>query len=125
MFVTRVISDSGLRIRDTGFDLDIRLPWYRSLPLSTVEIALLKLDRQAIDLGRITLELNGLTFTPESLKHHPEQWWFVLDSAFLQVRNHPLAPGSPHEVELTIGLYPPYIPNFHRLTECNKQLVAQ
>ena len=48
MFVTRVITDGGLKGTRAGFSLDIRVPWYRSLPVSTVSIAELKVDGQAI-----------------------------------------------------------------------------
>jgi sorbitol/mannitol transport system permease protein len=36
MMKNRVVSDNGLRSTESGFSIDVRLPWYRSLPLSTV-----------------------------------------------------------------------------------------
>ena len=124
MFVTRVISDGGLRWSKAGFDLDIRLPWYRSLPLSTVSIAELKIDGQSIAPDAIQFELNGKTFALDELSRHPEEWWFVLDSAYLHVSGTILQPGTEHNVTATVGIKPPYIPGFYRLTECTKQLAV-
>jgi hypothetical protein len=125
MFVTRVITDDGLRQSEAGFDLDIRLPWYRSLPLSTVNVAELKVDDQVIPASAITFEVNGKSFLLDDLKAHPEEWWFVLDSAYLHVSGTKLQPGTEHEVSATIGIKPPYIPGFFRLTECNKRLAVK
>jgi hypothetical protein len=124
MFVTRILTNDGLRRTESGFDLDIRLPWYRALPLSTVEIAELKVDGETIDKTRIIFEANAKTFSLDDLINHPEEWWFVLDSAWLHVASQ-LKPGVEHDVSLTVGLHPPYIPGFHRLTECTKRLAVQ
>jgi hypothetical protein len=124
MFVTRVISDNGLTRTGSGFDLDIRLPWYRSLPLSTVSIAELKIDGQSIAPDAIQFEVNGKIFALDELSQHPEEWWFVLDSAYLHVSGTTLQPGTQHKVTATVGIKPPYIPGFYRLTECTKQLAV-
>src|ERR1017187_3560921 len=125
MFVTRIISDDGLRGSEAGFDLDIRLPWYRTLPLSTVSIAEVKIDGEVISPSATTFEVNGKTFTLDTLKAHPEEWWFVLDSAYLHVSGPKLQPGTEHDVSVTVGIKPPYIPGFHRLTECNKRMAVK
>lgn len=125
MFANRVISDNGLTRSASGFELDIRLPWYRSLPLSTVSIGELKIDGQTIEPGAIRFEVNGKTFALDELINHPEEWWFVLDSAYLHVNGTALEPGNRHEVAVGVGIKPPYIPNFYRLTDCSKQLTAK
>ena len=38
MQTSRVISDNGLKATPTGYRIDVRLPWYRSLPVSTVAV---------------------------------------------------------------------------------------
>jgi hypothetical protein len=124
MWVTRVISDGGLKISANGFTVDIRIPWYRSLPLSTVSIGELKVDGELISAERIRFELNGKTFAIDELRDHPEEWWFVLDSALLNVAGIELSNGSSHSVSVAVGVRPPYIPGFFRLTECTKQLTV-
>ena len=125
MFVTRVISDNGLTRTQAGFDLDIRLPWYRALPLSTISIGELKIDGQTVPADSIRFEANGVNYALNEIASRPEEWWFVLDSAYLHVSGTHLAPGSEHEVSVGVGIKPPYIPGFYRLTECTKRLTAR
>jgi len=124
MFVTRVITDGGLKGTDSGFSVDIRVPWYRSLPLSTVSVPALAIDGERMSQSAISFQVNGMTYALEEISQHPEQWWFVLDSAFLIVKGKALEAGSKHVVSVTVGIKPPYIPGFYRLTECTKQLTA-
>ena len=125
MFVTRVITDGGLKATEAGFTLDIRVPWYRSLPLSTISVADLKVDGEPIPAEAIHFQVNGKSFPLDQLRQHPEEWWFVLDSAFLEVSGKQLKPGSEHKVSVSVGIRPPYIPGFFRLVECTKQLAVQ
>jgi len=124
MFVTRVISDNGLAVTDNGVDIDIRLPWYRALPLSTIGVTQVKIDGKEIDLFSVTFEVNGKTYRLDDLAKHYTQWWYILDSAYLHLPGLSLVPGSEHQVTVTVAIRPPYIPGFYRLTECTKRLRA-
>ena len=123
-FEKRLISDNGLTAEAGGFGVDIRLPWYRSLPLSVVELKLLKLDGEAVPAERVSLELNGKRFALKDLADRPDEWWYVQDSAWLHVDQPGLAAGSEHEVEVTLAVYPPYIHGFAFMTNCTKRLRA-
>lgn len=125
MFVTRIISDGGLTATETGFCVDIRVPWYRSLPLSTVSVPHLSVDGEPIPPAAIRFQVNGKSYPLNELTQHSNEWWFVLDSAFLEVSGKKLTPGSSHTVSVTVGIKPPYIPGFYRLTECTKQLAVK
>lgn len=122
MFVNRVISNDGLRLTEAGLQIDIRVPWYRSLPLSVVGVTEVRIDGKTIDLSSAKLEVNDKTFSLSELGGHPEEWWYVLDSAFLHLPGVQLEPGSEHDVRVTVSIRPPYIPGFYRLTECAKRL---
>ncbi|WP_321785052.1 C-glycoside deglycosidase beta subunit domain-containing protein [Paraburkholderia sp. J94] len=124
MMKNRVVSDNGLRATESGFAIDVRLPWYRSLPLSTVDIAEIILDGETIDLADVTFELEGQTLRPDDLRALTDQWWYVLDSAWLNVKHAPLAKGSAHDVAVTLAVRPPYIKGLVRLTKTEKRLVA-
>jgi|SRR5208337_223520 len=124
MFVNRVISDNGLVVTDKGVDIDIRLPWYRSLPLSVVGVTDLQIDGKQIDLTALTFEVNGKTFHLRDLVAQYTEWWYVLDSAFLHVPGAQIQRGSEHQVRVTVSIRPPYIPGFYRLTECTKRMRA-
>ncbi|CAG9200742.1 conserved hypothetical protein [Paraburkholderia tropica] len=124
MMKNRVVSDNGLRATESGFAIDVRLPWYRSLPLSTVDIAEIILDGETIDLADVTFELEGQTLRPDDLRALTDQWWYVLDSAWLNVKHAPIAKGSAHDVAVTLAVRPPYIKGLVRLTKTEKRLVA-
>jgi hypothetical protein len=54
-----------------------------------------------------------------------DEWWYVLDDAILSVSAAGLAAGAQHKVELTLNLYPPYIPGLTWATQSLRQLTAQ
>lgn len=122
IFEQRLLSPVGRRTA-TGVVLDIRLPWYRSLPLSTVEVARLRIDGREIAPERMTFELNGRRFRLAQLPELVNEWWYVLDSAYLHV-DHPEMRGDAHTVELTLNLYPPYIPGLTWVTRSQQPLRA-
>ena len=124
MMKNRVVSDNGLRSTESGFAIDVRLPWYRSLPLSTVDIAEILLDGKPIDLADVTFELDGEQLCPDDLCSLTDKWWYVLDSAWLNVKHTPIERGSEHDVAVTLAVRPPYIKGLVRLTKTEKRLVA-
>lgn len=125
MMHTRVVSDDGLRCAPSGFAIDVRLPWYRSLPLSVVEVKSVEIDDEKIELDRVRIELNGARRALSELRPRTQEFWFVLDSALLHVEHSPLEPGSRHEVAVTIAIRPPYVPGYQRVTRTQKMLVAR
>ena len=104
-----LLSDNSLKVTDEGLDLAIRLPWYRALPLSTVEIKELRIDGQPIDAARMTIEINGKDFGLDMLQNLTNEYWFVLDSAILHIGYPGVSRGREFDVELTVVIYPPYI----------------
>ena len=121
---SRVISEDGLTRTEDGFDVDIRLPWYRALPLSTVDVPEVAIDGEKICSDCIRLEVNGKIYTLDELRTLEDQNWFVLDSAHLRVRHEQLAAGSEHTIDVTVALRPPYIKGFVRMTHASKVLRA-
>ena len=124
MFVNRVISDNGLAVTEKGVDIDIRLPWYRTLPLSVVGVTDVQIDGKPVDLASLTFEVSGKTYRLSELGGQHKEWWYVLDSAYLHLPGIQLERGSEHQVRVTVSIRPPYIPGFYRLTECTKRLRA-
>lgn len=103
-----LIANPGTRWHDGVLTLEVRLPWYRGLPLSVVRVAQLIVDGQPVSLEAATLQVNDRTYTLAELADATTASWFVLDSAFLQV---PLpAAAAPQQADLLLNLHPPYIP---------------
>jgi hypothetical protein len=123
MFETRMIED-GLQAEENGFAVPLRLPWYRSLPLSTVELAELRVDGRDIHPDAVRLELNGKPHTLDELIEQTDEWWFVLDSALLRVDAPGVEAGKEHEIEVLLNLYPPYMGGLRWVTRSKKLLRA-
>lgn len=112
--VERVIGEEGLRAMDGGLRLAVRLPWYRSLPFSTIEFASLAIDGEPVALTDAQVEYDGARWPLADNGERVDTFWFVRESAFLVLPDQALAPGSEHEVALTINVNPPYIPGMKR-----------
>ncbi len=105
-----LIANPGTRLDADGLTFDVRLPWYRSLPLSVVEFASLRIDDREVPLDGAELEVNGKRFKLAELSNLTDEWWFVLDSGYLHVPPAGLQATQRHEAALLCKLYPPYIP---------------
>jgi hypothetical protein len=111
-----LITPEDSRVTPQGLVLDMRLPWYRSLPLSVVMPTQLMVDGEPLSLERATVSYEGRHYTLTELPEQVGTVWFIQDSVLLHVPTpKPLASGQ-HHVLLTLNLYPPYIPMLTHVT---------
>jgi hypothetical protein len=110
--LTRALREgnTGSRFDGQMLRLDVRLPWYRSLPLSVVEPSALTVDGESVPLDGAEIELEGRRYPMHELRGRTDAWWFVQDSVFLYVPLRHSPPSGAHDVALVLNLYPPYIP---------------
>ncbi len=109
-FSDYLIAAQGSRVEDGSIKLEVWLPWYRTLPLSVVEIAAISIDGRSLPLEGAELEVNGKRFALSALADLVDEQWFVQDSAWLYVPDAESKAGAKHDAELLVKLYPPYIP---------------
>lgn len=121
----RIISDDGLKAVGQGCTIDIRLPWYRTLPLSVVEVLEVTIDGGSIPLDGVELSLEGETFSLDGLERRTCDMWYVLDSAYLKIPSAPVVAGDEHDLSITLAIYPPYIKGYKRITRTDKRLTAR
>jgi hypothetical protein len=119
---SRVLGSEGISATASGVRIDIRLPWYRSLPVSTIEIGEVRIDGQPIEPAKIAFELEKKRFTLAELPEQVNTVWYVLDSAYLDVIGGTWKVGDELNVSVTLILYPPYIPGLKRMTVQSKTL---
>lgn len=124
MFQTRVISDNGLKIVPSGCNIDIRIPWYRALPLSVCSVDDVQIDDRPIDLQKINFEINGLSIPLDKLRGLTDEWWFILDSAILHIEDEQLEKNTEHAISVTVSLRPPYINKLNWVCKGTKKLIA-
>ena len=109
MMRSRLIVEGGLTATSHGFSLAIRLPWYRTLPLSVIDMPAIKIDNTPIDPAKVTIEVNGKVLDQNTIRLANDDWWYVLDPATLHVAHHTI-PAEPHAVTVEVNFAPPYIP---------------
>jgi hypothetical protein len=89
---------------------EMRMPWYRALPLSSITKVQVEIDNQPCDMQDARFLVNDREYRFEELPLLAEDWWYVLDSAWIKVTvPEGFKPGK-HEVRLHFGLYIPYLP---------------
>lgn len=103
------ILDGAPVLRD-GEDLlvPLRIPWYRSLALSTFESIELALDGVAVDPAGMRLEVNGHSYSLKELEPLTEEFWYMQDTGFVRVPA-PAGTGSAVEVDALLQQRIPYI----------------
>ena len=112
--VERVIGEEGLAATSGGLKLAMRLPWYRSLPFSVVEVGSLEIDGKAVDLSDARIEYDGAQWALSENGEKVDTFWFIRDSAFLILPSQAADVGAEHEVSLNLFVSPPYIPGMKR-----------
>ena len=125
-----MLDDNALRAVDGGFELDVHLNWYRSLPLSSVKTVELTVNGEVIPPEEISFGVNGHEYALDELPELWDETWFVLDPATLRVRRPLVRSGEAAEVGLRLGNRIPYIlirPDrpFESVAERTKELVAR
>ncbi len=123
--VERIIGEEGLQLTDTGAKLAMRLPWYRSLPFSVVEVEEVTLNGAVIDLSDARIEYDGQSWPLADNGEQTNAFWFVRDSAFLVLPNLPVTNGEAAMVQLTLYISPPYIPGMRRFNVQSETLTVQ
>ena len=121
----RIIGEEGLSLTDEGAKLAMRLPWYRSLPFSVVEVEKVTLNGVDVDLSDARIAYDGKSWPLADNGEQTNAFWFVRDSAFLVLPNLPVAKGEAHAVELTLYISPPYIPGMRRFNAQSDTLTVQ
>jgi hypothetical protein len=125
-----MLDDDALRATDDGFELDVHLNWYRSLPLSSVRTVDVTVNGEPVSREEITFLVNGGVHSLDELSEHRDEMWFVLDPATLRVGRRLVRRGDIAEVSVRLGSCIPYILTgperaLEYVSERSKTLVAR
>lgn len=112
-FEDRVIREDGfynikLNNKVVGFNLDLRINYYRGLPLSSVQKVELKIDGEKIPEYLILLEVNEKFFTISELPKLYAEYWGIKTPIHLRVYNSGLESGE-HDVDVRLEYKSPYM----------------
>ena len=128
MLTDQVIADGSLHGDGDGFSFGLRMPWYRALPLSSLEALEVRIDGDAVSSDDLRLSLEGSTYALADLPPLHEEWWYVADAAEVRAPKPGGLAAGEHELDVTMALRIPYIvESGHPLVmreRCVKRLVA-
>jgi Domain of unknown function (DUF6379) len=105
----QVIADGSLRPDADGFTFDLRMPWYRALPLSSLEGLDITIDGEPVPSEELRLSYGGTTYALSDLPPLYDEWWYVADPAEVRAPKSGGLPEGEHELDVTIALRIPYI----------------
>lgn len=96
--------------RITGFQVPIRLDYYRGVWLSQLRPATVTVDGVTFEGKQITWTIHGKTYEQRELSSHSNVSWGITEAAFLTVRTPGgLEPGI-HDVEVAHEFSASYLP---------------
>ena len=100
--------ESGGRV--TGYQLGLRLPYYRGVVLSLVGETVLTVDGEAVPLDKMTVNVGGRTFPATRLEDEPVAKWEFGEVGIVTVdKPGGLQPGE-HTVTLRQHMKISYVP---------------
>jgi hypothetical protein len=105
-----VLRPEAVHASPDGYEIDVHLPWYRSLPLSCLEDISLRLGDVSVDRADLRVRHHGRDLALDDLVDLVDEQWFVQDALRLLVRDEAGAgAGESLDVDVTLATRIPYI----------------
>lgn len=106
----RLLSEDSLSAASGRLVLDLRIPWYRSLPLSCVAQVEVAVDGRPLSTADAELAVNGRRYRLDQLGEKTDDVWFVQDAAQLLVPfPQGVAAGAVKHIAVRLDTRIPYI----------------
>jgi hypothetical protein len=106
----QVLGDTAVRATEGGYEVDLHLAWYRSLPLSCLEGIELTIDDVPVERGALRVSVDGRQLGLDDLPELDDEWWFVQDALTVQVpAENPRPQGQELDVDVILATRVPYI----------------
>lgn len=104
-----LLPDRVLRISESWWELTLRLPWFRSLPVSAVRDISVRVGDHSVISEGLTLDVNGTTSLLSALGARSD-YWFVQDEAVLRTTEPMRGPrATTVDVEVEMELRIPHL----------------
>lgn len=105
----RNIKENG---KVVGFQLKIRLPYYRGVFLSQIKPGNLTVDGEVFTPDQITWRINGEDYTPQEMRADWKNHWHPMEPAVLLVRKEGGLAQGYHDLEYGFCCTHSYMPPF-------------
>lgn len=93
-----------------GFQVPVRLTYYRGVWLSQLRPATVSVDGEKFENDQITWLIDGVKYEQADLQNHINVQWSSLDKAILQVKKDGGLSLGVHDVEVSIVYSTSYLP---------------
>ncbi len=105
-----ILIEDSLTARPDGLAIGLKIPWYRSLWVSSVSDVVVRIDGQDVPKESMRAEINGRTWTIDELQDQWDQLWYLQDRLVVVVPSeNPPSPGDQVDVEVTLSMRMPYM----------------
>ncbi|WP_433306076.1 C-glycoside deglycosidase beta subunit domain-containing protein [Actinoplanes sp. CA-030573] len=105
-----ILTEDSLRSRPGGLGIAVKIPWYRSLWLSSVSDIAVTVDGVSVPRDELRAELGDRSYRIAELAEQSETLWFLQDRLVVVVpRDEPPAAGDRVDVEVSMAIRLPYM----------------
>ena len=105
-----ILTGDSLSTRPGALAIALKVPWYRSLWLSSVSDVRVRVDGREVPRDELRAELGDRTYRIEELAEESEVLWFLQDRLVVLVPTaEPPAAGDTVDVEVSIEVRLPYM----------------
>jgi uncharacterized protein DUF6379 len=105
-----VLRDDAVRATSNGYEVDVHLAWYRSLPLSCVENVSVTVAGRTVPREDVRVRYGGRDLALDDLAGLVDDWWFVQDPLTVVVPDPaPTIVGTESDVVVELATRIPYI----------------
>jgi hypothetical protein len=105
-----VLRDDAVRATAGGYEVDVHLAWYRSLPLSCVESVSIAVAGRTVAREEVRVRYGGRELRLDDLAGLVDDWWFVQDPLTVVVPDPaPRSAGTESDVVVELATRIPYI----------------
>jgi Domain of unknown function (DUF6379) len=94
-----------------GYQLGVRLPYYRGVVLSLVGEMVLTVDEERVPMSKMTVTVGGKTYPVDKLEDETEAKWEFGEVGIVKVARPGGLKHGEHKVELTQHMKISYVPN--------------
>jgi hypothetical protein len=106
----QVLGDNAVRAADGGYEVDLHLAWYRSLPLSCLEGIDLTINEETASRESLKVTVGDRQLGLDELPALDDEWWFVQDPLTVYVpSSSAVARGEQADVDVLLATRVPYI----------------
>jgi hypothetical protein len=110
LILTREFGNVSRNGEITGFQLKVRIPYYRGVRLSLVDTVQLTVDGEAFGRDKMTFSVGGKTYSFDEMEKVTDTEWFFGDPATLTVNKPGGLTSGMHTVQLGIVIRKSYWP---------------